>query len=180
MLRDMSDDLGFPHRDSDDAVIAVVGVIGLLTGVGLVMWVPIDAVTSHRLTGDAQIGIVGIGLLVAAYMGWSLRDLPAFARSRLLADEIGVHLDSSGRATYAWAEIAGFEVSGPHEVMGLPCAGAVMRLHDGQRISLDRLDHLGGDGRNSARAIAEITARVATLNRRLDDARHEPSRASGQ
>jgi len=176
MLRHMSDDLGFPHRASDDAVIAVVCVIGLLTGIGLIMWVAIDAVTNHRLTGDGQLTIAGIGMLIAAYMGWALRDLPAFVRSCLLVDEVGVHLDSGGRATYRWADIAGFEVSGPYEFMGLPCAGAVMRLYDGGRISLDRLDHTGGDFRNSARAIAQITERVATLNRRLDDARRTADR----
>ena len=61
--------------------------------------------------------------------------------------------------------------------MGLPSAGAVMRLRDGRRIPLERLDHLGGDGRNSERAVAQITERVATMNRMLAAATSAPEEA---
>jgi hypothetical protein len=43
-------------------------------------------------------------------------------------------------------------------------------LHDGRRIPIGRLEHLGGDGRNSDAAVATIAERVATMNALLADA----------
>ena len=51
-----------------------------------------------------------------------------------------------------------------------------MRLRSGQRVELLRLDHLGGDGRNSTRAVAQITERVATMNRLLAEADDAPGK----
>ena len=45
-----------------------------------------------------------------------------------------------------------------------------MRLHDGRRIPIGRLEHLGGDGRISDDAVGTITERVATMNALLADA----------
>ena len=167
-------DLGFSRWASADAVQAVVEGIGMLTGVALVAWAGIDAVTSHHLEPDVSVVLGGMGLAIAAYFAWCLRDVPAFLRSRLLVGAPGVQLDSRD-APYRWSEIAGFEVSGPHDVMGLPAAGAVMRLHDGRRIPIGRLEHLGGDGRNSDNAVKTITERVATMNALLADATSTPT-----
>jgi hypothetical protein len=162
-------DLGFSRWASAHAVQAVAEGLGVLVGVALVAWAAIDAVTSHHLEADARVMLVGMGLAVTAYFAWSMRDVPAFLRSRLLVGAAGVRLDSRD-TPYRWTEIAGFEVTGPHDFMGLPAAGAVMRLHDGRRMPIERLEHLGGDGRNSDAAIATIAERVATMNALLADA----------
>jgi len=163
-------DLAFSRWGSTEAVNGVIGVLGVLTGAGLVAWPVVDALSSRQLDAEGRLLIIGIGLLVAGSMGWGLRDARTFMRSRLLVGAAGVQLDAGGSATYQWAQIAGFEVVGPDDFMGLPSAGAVMRLRDGRRVPLARLDHLGGDGRNSERAVAGITERVATLNRLLAQA----------
>ena len=74
------------------------------------------------------------------------------------------------RRAGGWSEIAGLQVTGPHDYLGVPAAGAVMRLRDGRRIPIGRLEHLGGDGRNSDDAVATITERVVTMNALLADA----------
>jgi hypothetical protein len=133
------------------------------------VWVAIDAVTSHHLEPDARVVLGGMGVAIAAYFAWCLRNVPVFLRSRLLVGASGVRLDSRD-APYRWSEIAGFEVTGPHDFMGVPAAGAVTRLRDGRRIPIARLEHLGGDGRNSDAAVATITERVATMNALFADA----------
>lgn len=167
-------DLGLPRWGSDEVVLAAVAVLGILTGVALMTWPLIDALTSRKLDNEGRALLVAIGLICAVSMGWGMRDFRAFMRAQLVVDAVGVHLDVGGCATYTWAQIEAFDVVGPVDVMGLPSAGAIMRLRDGRRIPLVRLDHLGGDGRNSERAVARITERVATLNRLLDDATHAP------
>ena len=167
-------DLAFSRWGSTEAVIGVVGVLGVLTGATLVAWPVVDALSSRNLDAEGRAVLIGLGVLVAGSTGWSLRDVRTYMRSRLLVGAAGVQLDASGRTTYEWAQIAGFEVVGPDDFMGLPSAGAAMRLRDGRRVPLERLDHLGGDGRNSERAIANITERVATLNRLLAQATAAP------
>lgn len=162
-------DLALPRWKSAEVVNGVAGALGVLTGVALIVWAVADAVTRRQFDNEARAVLFGIGLLLAGYMGWGLRDFRAFMRTRLLVDAAGVQLDARGGTTYRWAQIEGFEVVGPCDCMGLPSAGAVMRLRDGRRIPLERLDHLGGDGRNSGRAVAQITERVTTMNRMLAD-----------
>lgn len=167
-------DLAFPLWGSNEVTIAIVVALGVLTGTGLIAWPVFDALTSRQLDNEGRVLLVGMGLVVAAVAGWGLRELRAAMRSRLLVGKAGVQLDASGHMTYRWSQIAGFDVIGPEDLMGLPNAGAVMRLRDGQRIALARLDHLGGDGRNSERAVDQITARVATMNRMLAQATNAP------
>jgi hypothetical protein len=156
-------DLSLPRRGSAEVTQGVVEVIALLTGIGLVGFVLVEAVVGGKLDGTASAVIAAIGLGIAGYAARALRDTVAFLGSRVLAGPDGVRLDSSGAATYAWSQIAAFEVSGPLDFAGATAAGAVMVLRDGQRVVLTRLQHLGGGGR----AVDEITARVATLNRML-------------
>jgi len=165
-------DLGLSRWGSTEIVIAAVAVLGILTGAAIMTWPLIDALTSRKLDNEGRAVLVAAGLICAVSAGWGMRDFRDFMRAQLLVDAVGVHVDVGGRATYAWVQIEGFDVVGPVDFMGLPSAGAIMRLRDGRRIPLARLDHLGGDGRNSERAVAEITERVATLNRLLDDATH--------
>lgn len=168
-------DLAFSRWRSDDLFLGAVAILGVLTGAALVAWPVRDALTIGQLDNEGRTVFVVIGLMVGCCMGWGLRDFRTFMRSRLLVDATGVHLDASGRTTYRWAQIESFDVIGPHDFMGLPSAGGVMRLCDGQHIPLVRLHHLGGDGRNSERAVIEISERVAILNRLLADAAGGPA-----
>ena len=163
-------DLAFSRWASDEVVLGVMAVLGVLAGAALLTWPAVDALTSRQLDNGSRALIAGLGLAVAASMSWGLRDLRAFMRARLLVGPDGVQLDARGETTYRWSQIERFEVVGPHDFMGLPSAGAVMRLRDGSGVVLVRLDHLGGDGRNSKRAVAKISDRVATMNRLLDEA----------
>lgn len=173
-------DLAFPRWKSSEFVNGAVQMLGLLGGVAMIGWALLDAVAGHRIHAEGREAMVVVGFLLICYMCWLLRDVRAFMRTRLLVDSEGIQLDDSRVATFRWSEIARFEVSGPGDVFGVPCAGAVMHLRDGRRVPLRRLDHLGGDGRNSERAIAEITERVATMNRLLAEATAaDPHEAAG-
>lgn len=174
-------DLARPFRKSSEFVQAVAEAIGVLTGIAIIVWPVIDAVAVHRLPTEGPAIFVGIGLLWTGYFAWGLRDLPRFARQRLVADVTGVRLNRSGSATYPWSQIAAFEVSGPSddEHFGMTDASAYMRLQPwvpggGTKIELERLRHMNVTGsRSTRRAIGEITERVATLNRMLASARRE-------
>lgn len=168
-------DLALPFRKSPEFVHAVVEAIGVLTGIGLIVWPVIDAVAVHRLPADALAIVFAMGLLCAGYFIWALRDLPRFARQRLLADDTGVQLNSSGSASYPWSQIAAFEVCRPpDDDFGMTSVSVYMRLQGGTEIELERLEHMNVTGRRSTRrVIGEITERVATLNRMLASARHE-------
>jgi len=174
-------DLALPFRKSAEFVQAVVEAIGVLGGIALILWPLIDAVTVHRLPADGLAIVFGIGLLCAGYFAWGLRDLPSFARQRLLADDTGVQLNSSGSASYPWSQIAEFTVSGPSDddYFGMTTVSASMRLQPwvpggGTKIELERLEHWAPCGsRAIRRATTDITERVATLNGRLASAHHE-------
>jgi len=167
-------DLARPFRKSSEFVLAVMEAIGVLTGIALIVWAVIDAVAVHRLSADALAILAGMGLLCAGYFAWGLRDLPSFARRRLVADVTGVRLNRSGSATYPWSQIAAFEVSGPFDGADMTSVSAYMRLQGGTKIELERLRHCDATGCGATRrAIGEITERVATLNRMLARARRE-------
>ncbi len=48
-----------------------------------------------------------------------------------------------------------------------------MLLHDGRRVPLARLEHVGGGDRRTDRAVEQISVRVATLNRMLAATRED-------
>lgn len=164
-------DLGFSRWHSDMIVLGVGSIVGVLIGAAIVAGLLFDA----RTTGQIDAFGVGFGLIWAASMAWFLPYWWVFMRSRLLVGAAGVQLNATGRKTYRWAEIEGFDVSQRGEVWGLTRVGADMRLRDGRVIRLELLDHFGS-GEASVRAIAEITRRVEMMNRLLAKANDGPER----
>jgi hypothetical protein len=162
-------DLGFSRWQSDMVVLGVGAIVQVLIGAAIVSRLLLDA----RTTGQIDTFGVGFGLIWAASMAWFLPYWWVFMRSRLLVGAAGVQLNASGRKTYRWAQIEGFDVSRRGGVWGLTSVGADMRLRDGQVIRLALLDHFG-NGEPSIRAIAEITRRVEMMNRLLAEANDAP------
>ena len=153
--------LGFSRWRSDMLVLGVAAIVGVLIGVGIVSWLV--------ASGQTDAFGIGFGLIYAGSVGWLLPHCWIFMRSRLLVDAAGVQLDASGRRTYRWAEIEGFDVRKTGQMWGLTSVGADMRVRDGRVIPLVLLDRFAS-GDASVRAIAEITTRVGMMNRLLAEA----------
>jgi hypothetical protein len=177
-----STEFGFGMRNSLGFLI--FGVLVILVCIGGVAAMIVGTVYYFILEGTGEQQILGVAIIagviaVAAYsigplmpvLAWIPRAIFEMRHQCVRATADGILLDDTRAECYRWSEIDRFIV-GEVEVDG-ECnstVGAVMLLHNGQRIYLHALERNSMRPHNAGH-VAQITERVTRLNGLLERAR---------